>query len=131
MGYLLDTNAVIALLKSPNGPVSRALALRSPSDVFVSSIVLHELYYGAFKSQRREANVEVVDELLFEVLAFELEDAREAGEVRALLAAAGTPIGPLDVLIAGQARARGLTMVTDNIGEFRRVDRLRVESWSV
>ena len=63
----------------------------------------------------------------FEVLDFDREDARQAGELRARLAAAGTPIG--DVLIAGQALARGLTLVTHNTGEFQRVPGLRIEDW--
>jgi tRNA(fMet)-specific endonuclease VapC len=73
--------------------------------------------------------VALIDALRFAVLEFDKEDARRAGEVRALLASKGTPIGPYDVLIAGQALARGLVLVTDNTGEFRRVPRLRVENW--
>jgi tRNA(fMet)-specific endonuclease VapC len=73
--------------------------------------------------------VALIDALRFAVLAFDKEDARRAGEVRAMLASKGTPIGPYDVLIAGQALARGLVLVTDNTGEFRRVPRLRIENW--
>ncbi|HVT02319.1 MAG TPA: PIN domain-containing protein, partial [Thermoanaerobaculia bacterium] len=91
--------------------------------------VAHELYYGAFKSQRKTRNVDLVDALQFEVLEFDQDDAKQAGEVRALLAARGTPIGPYDVLIAGQARARKLILVTRNTGEFARVPDLRVEDW--
>jgi tRNA(fMet)-specific endonuclease VapC len=63
------------------------------------------------------------------VIEFDQEDARQAGEIRATLAAAGTPIGPYDVLIAGQARARSLVLVTRNTGEFSRVGGLHVEDW--
>ena len=70
-----------------------------------------------------------MDALQFEVLDFDREDARQAGELRARLAAAGTPIGTYDVLIAGQALARAMTLVTHNIGEFQRVPELRVEDW--
>jgi tRNA(fMet)-specific endonuclease VapC len=63
------------------------------------------------------------------VLEFDEEDARHAGEIRAQLASKGTPIGPFDVLIAGQARARELTLVTHNTSEFRRVPGLKVEDW--
>jgi tRNA(fMet)-specific endonuclease VapC len=70
-----------------------------------------------------------VDGLQFPVLEFDLEDARQAGEIRAHLASKGTPIGPFDVLIAGQARARELTLVTHNTSEFQRVPRLKVEDW--
>jgi tRNA(fMet)-specific endonuclease VapC len=91
---------------------------------------MHELYYGAYKSERQEHGVGLVDALLFEVLEFDSEDGRHAGEIRAALARQGRPIGPYDVLIAGQARARDLTLVTANVGEFRRVEGLRVENWS-
>ena len=95
----------------------------------MSAVVIHELYYGAFKSQRVEKNVARVDALQFPVLEFDQEDARQAGEVRAHLASKGTPIGPYDVLIAGQARARKLTLVTHNTTEFQRVPGLKVEDW--
>jgi tRNA(fMet)-specific endonuclease VapC len=72
-----------------------------------------------------------VEALQFEVLDFDREDARHSGEVRATLAAAGTPIGPYDVLIAGQAIARGLTLITHNTREFLRVPQIRVEDWEV
>ena len=71
-----------------------------------------------------------VDALQFPVLEFDQEDARQAGEIRAHLASKGTPIGPYDVLIAGQAKARNLTLVTHNTTEFQRVEGLRVEDWS-
>jgi tRNA(fMet)-specific endonuclease VapC len=94
-----------------------------------SAVVIHELYFGAFKSQRVEQNVARVDALQFLVLEFDDEDARQAGQIRAQLASKGTPIGPYDVMIAGQARARELTLVTHNTTEFRRVPGLRVEDW--
>ena len=100
-----------------------------PDEVFVSSIVLHELFYGAFKSPRMERNLAVVEGLRFGVLEFSREDARAAGEIRAALAMRGAPIGPYDVLIAGQAVARGMVLVTRNGAEFGRVARLVVEDW--
>jgi len=129
MAYLLDTNAVIALLKDADTPIGRRVRLCQPADVFVSSIVLHELFYGAFKSARTERNVALIDGLRFGALEFSREDARDAGEVRASLAAKGTPIGPYDVLIAGQARARSLVLITHNTDEFARVPGLLMEDW--
>jgi tRNA(fMet)-specific endonuclease VapC len=70
-----------------------------------------------------------VDALRFAVLEFDQEDGRQAGEIRAHLASKGTPIGPYDVLIAGQAKARKLTLVTHNTIEFKRVPGLKVEDW--
>lgn len=127
--YLLDTNAVIAVLNTPNGPVSQRMQQCYPQAVVVSSLVMHELYYGAFRSQRVEHNLAIVDSLQFEVLEFDQEDARHAGEIRAQLSLQGTPIGTYDVLIAGQARARNFTLVTRNIREFMRVPNLKIENW--
>jgi len=130
MKYLLDANAVIALL---NGHPGMNLRIRQalPSDIGLPVIVAHELYYGAFKSARRDRNIGLVDALQFEVLTLDKEDARQAGEIRAELAKQGRPIGPFDVLIAGQAKARGLTLVTHNMSEFTRVTGLAVEDWEV
>ena len=129
MRYLLDANAVIALLNDTTSPIARRIRRYAPRDIGVSSIVIHELYYGAFKSQRVEKNVARVDSLQFPVLEFDQQDARQAGELRAHLASKGTPIGPYDVLIAGQAKARKLTLVTHNSMEFRRVPGLKLEDW--
>jgi tRNA(fMet)-specific endonuclease VapC len=129
MIYLLDSNAVLSLLNHPSGPVSRHVRQYQPVDIGLSVIVAHELYFGAYKSRKGESNLAFVDELLLEVLPFDREDARHAGEIRAVLAAQGTSIGGYDVLIAGQARARRLTLVTRNQREFQRVDGLRLEDW--
>jgi tRNA(fMet)-specific endonuclease VapC len=90
---------------------------------------MHDLYFGAFKSRRIDRNISVVQALDFEILDFQLQDAVKAGEIRAMLAAQGTPIGPFDLLIAGQAIARGLTLITNNLREFNRIGQLRVEDW--
>lgn len=130
MRYLLDTNAVIALL--PNDKMSllaRRVRLQRPDDIAISAIVTHELYYGAFKSQRLQQNVALVDALHFEVLDFDKEDARQAGAIRAALAKKGKTIGTYDVLIAGQAMARGLILITHNTKEFSRVPGLSIEDW--
>lgn len=81
-------------------------------------------FYRAFKCQRRADNLARVH-----ALSFDLEDALHAGEVRASLASAGTPIGPYDVLIAGQATARQLVLLTRNVHEFERVPGLFVDDW--
>jgi tRNA(fMet)-specific endonuclease VapC len=128
--YLLDTNAVIELLKNTDSSIARLTRKHKPSEIGVSSIVVHELFYGAFKSQRIEQNVELIDRLEFEVLDFDQEDAREAGEIRAVLALTGKPIGPYDVLIAGQAKARNLILITHNVKEFNRVAGLKIQDWS-
>jgi len=131
MSYLLDTNAVIGLLNDASSKLARRARREKPSDVAISAIVVHELFYGAFKSARSTQNVALIDALQFAVIEFDREDARQAGEIRALLASTGKPIGPYDVLIAGQARARNLTLVTNNKDEFRRVPGLRIADWHV
>jgi tRNA(fMet)-specific endonuclease VapC len=129
MRYLLDTNAAIALLRDGDSKPARRIRREEPRDVAISAIVTHELFYGAFKSRRVTQNVAAVDALQFEVIEFDKEDARQAGEIRASLAARGSAIGPFDVLIAGQALARNLILVTHNTGEFSRVPGLEIEDW--
>ena len=130
MTFSLDTNAVIAVLRDPASAVAERLRRQSPRDVAVSAVVLHELYWGAYLSTRVEHNLAQVDALAFLVLDLDLDDAREAGRLRAELAAVGLPIGGYDLLIAGQARARGLIVVTANTREFERVAGLSVEDWA-
>jgi tRNA(fMet)-specific endonuclease VapC len=129
MQYLLDANAVIALLNDTTSPIARRIRRYAPRDFGVSAVVIYELYYGAFKSQRVEQNVGRVDALQSSVLECDQEDARQAGQIRAHLASKGTAIGPDDVFIAGQAKARELTLVTHNTTEFERVPGLKVEDW--
>jgi tRNA(fMet)-specific endonuclease VapC len=128
--FTLDSNAVIALMKGHPGFLAR-LRQHQPNDFALSAIVAYELYYGAYKSQRVSQNLALVAALRFKILDFNHEDARAAGKLRATLTAAGTPIGPYDVLIAGQAWARDLTLITRNVREFQRVGPIRVENWEV
>lgn len=130
--YLLDTNTVIALVGRKSDAVLARLDRVKPGGVGVSSIVAHELYFGAYKSQKIEHNLETLRLLFADVviLDFDRGDAHAAGEIRAGLARRGTPIGPFDVLIAGQAKHRGLILVTNNVGEFQRVEDLRLEDWT-
>ena len=129
MPYLLDTNAVIAMLRDRASPAARRAHREQPRNVAISAIVAHELFFGAFKSRRVPENVAAVDALQFEVLEFDKEDARRAGEIRALLGLQGSTIGPFDVLIAGQALARDMILVTHNIREFGRVPGLQIDDW--
>ena len=133
MQWALDTNAVIALMTGRSAVLAARVQAQSVGDIAISAIVAHELSYGAYRSQRVEHNLETLRLLLqdFAILDLDANDARVAGEVRAELAHRGTPIGPYDVLIAGQARARGLTLVTNNVGEFERVAGLRVADWTL
>lgn len=130
--WLLDTNAIIALVTRRSEPLLRRVEASEPGALAISSIVAHELYFGAYRSQKIEFNLETL-RLLFadlDILDLDQEDARAAGEIRAELARRGTPIGPYDVLIAGQAIARGLPLVSNNTAEFQRIAGLRLEDWT-
>jgi tRNA(fMet)-specific endonuclease VapC len=136
MNYLLDTNAVVALLRSrPAGVRERYRKAEKSGDYLaVSSVVLFELWYGVEKSGRVQENTERLRVLLsgdLDLLDFDDEDAQTAGRIRAALEKAGTPIGAYDLLIAGQALRRGLTVVTANTSEFGRVAGLVWEDWTI
>jgi tRNA(fMet)-specific endonuclease VapC len=132
MSWLLDTNAVIALVTRRSEAMLRRVEAVEPGTLAISSIVAHELYFAAYRSQKIEFNLETLRLLFADLVVLDLdqEDARAAGEIRATLARQGTPIGPYDVLVAGQARARSLMLVTNNLAELRRVDGLRIEDWT-
>ena len=132
MVWLLDTNAVIALVTRRSEALRRRVEAAEPGTLATSTIVAHELYFGAYRSQKIEFNLETLRLLFADLVVLDLdrEDARTAGEIRAMLSRQGTPIGPYDVLIAGQAKARGLTLVTNNPSEFRRIPGLALEDWT-
>lgn len=128
--YLLDANMISYWLDGSNRLlVHRMREARAESAL--SSIVLHELYHGAFKGSKPDQNLAVYDQIAFPVIAFDSDDARAAGEVRATLRRAGTPVGAYDMMIAGQALARDLTVVTHNTDEFARVDGLKLADWTL
>ena len=130
MRYLLDTNALVDLLRGRAGRLADRIRARSPDEIGLSSIVLNELHYGVHRSLQPSRNAARVDGLRFEVVPFDKEDAVASGEIRAALSKAGVTIGAMDVLIAGQAVSRGLVLVTNNLREFRRVPGLAVEDWT-
>jgi tRNA(fMet)-specific endonuclease VapC len=136
VNYLLDTNAVVALLRNkPAGVRERYREAEKSGDYLaVSSIVLFELWYGVEKSGRVRENTERLRILLsgdLDLLDFDDQDAQTAGQVRAALEKTGTPIGAYGLLIAGQALRRGLTVVTANTSEFSRVAKLSWEDWTI
>ena len=128
--YLLDTDTVIAILRQPT-PALRTRLAQEADRLAVSAITVSELTYGVEKSSDPARNRAALQMALAQLEALDFDDAAaaHAGEIRALLARAGTPIGGYDVLIAGHARAAGLTVVTHNIREFGRVPGLVVEDW--
>lgn len=133
--YLLDTNACIALINGTEINVRRRFkrAVAGESVILLSSIVTLELWYGVAKSQRKNSNTQRLETFLggpLEWALFDEDDARAAGAVRAELQSVGRPVGAYDVLLAGQARRRGATLVTSNTKEFARVQGLKWEDWA-
>jgi len=136
VNYLLDTNVCIALINgtSPQVRARSAQAVRRGEALVTSSIVAHELWYGVAKSARVAQNANRLTAFLdraVAVLDYSVNDAQAAGEIRAALEGEGQRIGEYDTLIAGQAFARNLILVTANTREFDRVKRLIVEDWTI
>jgi len=131
MAFLLDTDTCIYALKQ-NENVLRRLLATPREEVIVSVITEAELRTGAAKSSAPVKTLRLIENFLrpLTLIDFTSEDAVAYAAVRAKLERAGTPIGPLDTLIASQAIARRLTLVSNNEREFRRVAGLTVESWS-
>lgn len=131
MRYLLGTNVCVDYLSGRYPAVVARIQSSAPDDLGLSSVVVGELRYGADRSAHQRTNHSRIDTLVAEIecLDFDLQAAAAYGRVRASLEAAGRPIGPNDMLIAAHALSRRLVLVTDNVGEFRRVKGLRVENW--
>jgi len=128
--YLLNTNILSDLIRHPQGPVAERIAAVGESTVCTSVIVAAELRFGAAKSRSQKLS-ERVDLVLsaLEILPVDLPADRSYAEIRWQLTREGTPMGPNDLLIAAQALALDLTLVTANTGEFGRVPELQVENW--
>ena len=129
MRYMLDTNICIFLIKNRPEKVIKKFLAMEPEDICISSITYAELVYGVEKSQEREKNRIALMLLLSEIGILSYDDlaAQTYGVIRADLERKGTPIGPMDLLIAAHAKSKGLTIVTSNVREFTRVEGLAVE----
>jgi tRNA(fMet)-specific endonuclease VapC len=131
MSFLLDTNTCIAYLTRRSVKVEEHIRRVSPADIALCSVVKSELLFGAHKSSKVAMNLARLEVFFRPFISFSFDDtaAESAARVRAHLEAAGTPIGPNDLLIASIALARGLVVVTHNTAEFGRVPGLRIEDW--
>ena len=131
MKFLLDTDTCIYALKH-NPAVLKRLLAQSREDIAVSVITEAELRTGAAKSTSGAKTLRLVENFLrpLSIVEFTSNDAASYAQVRAKLERAGTPIGPLDTLIAAQAAARKLVLVSNNESEFSRVVGLRLENWT-
>ena len=132
MRYMLDTNMIAyAINKRPEAVLARWTA-HDPEEFCISAITLAELEFGVCKSSRPEQNRLALFSFLarIPVLPFDADAAKEYGDIRQTLSKRGCLIGANDLLIAAHARAKGLTLVTNNEREFSRVDRLTIENWA-
>ena len=132
MRYMLDTNICIYAIKHKPEKVFHKLQEVDPEDVCVSSVTYAELVHGIEKSAAVEKNRLALSMLLanIEIKNFDTYAADCYGKIRADLEKKGTPIGTLDMMIAGHAQSLDLTIVTNNVKEFARVDNLKIENWT-
>ena len=132
MRYMLDTNICIYVIKHKPEKVFRKIQTIYPEDVCVSSVTYAELMHGVEKSAAVEKNRLALSMFLanMEILGFDVEAADCYGKIRADLEKKGTPIGPLNMMIAGHAQSLGYTVVTNNVKEFSGVNALRIENWA-
>jgi tRNA(fMet)-specific endonuclease VapC len=132
MRYMLDTNICIYVIKHKPEKVFQELQKHDPSEVCISSVTYAELVHGVEKSEAVEKNRLALSLLLanIEILDFDVEAANCYGKIRADLEKKGTPIGPLDMMIAGHAQSLGYTVVTNNMKEFSRVSNLKIDNWA-
>lgn len=133
MKYMLDTNICIYVIKKRPEQVLKRFMKHDPGDLCISAITLAELEYGIENSSMPERNRFALALFLsgIQILPFCCDAAEEYGKIRAELQRRGTPVGANDMLIAAHAKAKGLTVVTNNTKEFDRIDGLRVENWAV
>ena len=132
MKYLLDTNTCIYIInKKPPSAVDK-IRSKHPDEVSISTITIAELEYGVYRSKHADQNRIALLEFLvpFVILDFDQSAAAVYGSVWASLERKGTPIGPMDLLLAAQALSQQLILVTNNEKEFRRVAALRIENWT-
>lgn len=129
-GFLLDTNAWTALLKNKPAVVGGVRRVGIAA-LYLCAPVWAELWFGACNSQRVVENQARIRELASDVTSLPFDDraAEHCGEIRAVLARQGCPIGPYDLQIAAIARSSGLRLVTHNVSEFSRVPVLSIENW--
>ena len=131
MKYMLDTNICIYIIKKNPIQVLEKFSTVNKNDMCISSITLAELKFGVRKSNNPAKNKLTL--MLFlagiKILPFDDAAATEYGDIRATLERRGTPIGANDLFIAAHAKSMRLTLVTNNIKEFERVDGLQIENW--
>ena len=131
MKYLIDTNICIYIMNKRPAAVIKKFKQFEPGDIGISTITVSELQYGVAKSTQREKNEVRLAEFLapLEILPYDETAASVYGDIRYQIEKRGQSIGSLDLLIAAHAVSKGLTLITNNDKEFKRVKELQVENW--
>ncbi len=129
---MLDTNICIYIMKNKPEHIREKLRTYNLGDVYLSNIVVSELYYGAYKSEQVERNLVALEYFLkpFNIIDYDLRASIEYGKIRGTLEKAGKAIGGMDMLIAAHARSLDFTLVTNNTKEFERIENLVIDNWA-
>jgi tRNA(fMet)-specific endonuclease VapC len=129
--YLLDTDIAIELLRGRNVEVAKKLASKSQSDVFLSTVTVSELIFGAYRGRNPGPSVAASRRFYssFHLVPLNADAAEQVGTIRAHLESEGKRIGAYDLLIAGIALANQQILVTHNTREFGRIPKLQIEDW--
>ncbi len=132
MKYLIDTNICIYIMNKRPVAVIKKFKQFELGEIGISTITVSELQYGIVKSKYRQKNEVRLEEFLtpLEILTYDQTAARVYGDIRFQLEKLGQPIGPFDLLIAAQAISQDLVLITNNVKEFKRIKKLKVENWT-
>ena len=130
--YMLDTNAIIMAVRHPDWPITAKVKHHLGNDLCISSVTYGELEYGIRKSQYPDKNRVAITQILLgiRILDFDASAAQHFGDIFADLENRKMRIGDRDMMIAGHAQSLDLTIVTNNVKEFARVDNLKIENWT-
>lgn len=131
MSWLLDTNTCIYFLNEKSDRLVRRFQEVTPADIKLPAITVAELYYGAEKSKVKKRNRQRVDAFIrpFEIIPFDERACRVYGKIRFRVESLGTPIGPMDLLIAAIGLAHDHVVVTNNTKEYKRIRGLKIDNW--
>lgn len=129
--YLLDTNICIYIINKRSPEVYRRFREIQLQQLHIPTITIFELYYGFEKNQSRKRNEAYIQDFItpLKIVDFTMDAARKAASIRYQLQKKGTPIGAYDLKIAAIALAQDMVLLTNNTGEFKRVDGLKLENW--
>ena len=131
MIYMLDTNVLVEMIRRPNQPVQAKVATHLGGGACISAVTYAELIYGVYKSSDQKRNRMAVTQVLagIPILDFDRDAAECFARIFAELEKSGQRISERDMMIAGHAMSKGYILVTNNMGEFSRINGLRYEAW--